>query len=43
MTILSILAGIALILSVASLIWPNPYLCPVAVILLSVALLVGNR
>lgn len=42
LSILSILAIIALVLAVASLIWPNPYLMPVAVILISVGLLVAR-
>lgn len=43
MTILTILAGIALILAVASLIWSQFPLLQVSVILLCVALLVSSR
>lgn len=42
MSILAILSVISLVLAVASLIWPNPYLMPVAVILISVGLLVAR-
>jgi hypothetical protein len=38
-----ILVIIALGLSLASLIWPKPFLVPIAVLLICVALLIGAR
>jgi hypothetical protein len=38
-----ILVIIALGLSLASLIWPKPFLVPIAVLLICVALLIGVR
>jgi hypothetical protein len=38
-----ILVVIALLLSIASLIWPKPFLGPIALVLICIALLVGAR
>lgn len=38
-----ILVFIALALSVASLIWPKPFLVPIALLLVCIALLIGAR
>lgn len=38
-----ILVVIALGLSLASLIWPKPFLVPIAVLLICIALLIGAR
>lgn len=38
-----ILVVIALLLTIASLIWPKPFLLPGAVLLVCIALLVGSR
>lgn len=38
-----ILIIIALLLSIASLIWPKPFLGPIALVLICVALLIGAR
>lgn len=38
-----ILVIIALLMSVASLIWPKPFLVPIALLLVCIALLVGSR
>lgn len=37
-----ILVVIALLLAIVSLAWPKPYVLPVAVLLLAIALLVGR-
>lgn len=38
-----LLVIIALLLTVLSLAWPKPFVLPVAVLLLAIALLVGGR
>lgn len=38
-----ILVIVALLLSIASLVWPKPFLVPIAVLFVCVALLIGNR
>lgn len=38
-----ILVVLALLLSVFSMVWPTPYLLPVAVLLVCVALLIGGH
>lgn len=38
-----ILVFIALLLSIGSLIWPKPFLGPIALVLICVALLIGAR
>lgn len=38
-----ILVIIALLMSVASLIWPKPFLVPIALLLVCIALLIGAR
>lgn len=37
------LVVIALVLSIASLIWPKPFLVPIALLLVCIALLIGAR
>lgn len=38
-----ILVVLALLMSVASLIWPKPFLVPIALLLVCIALLIGAR
>ena len=38
-----ILVILALLLSIASLVWPKPFLVPIAVLFVCVALLIGGR
>jgi hypothetical protein len=38
-----ILVIIALLLSIACLIWPKPFLGPIALVLVCIALLIGSR
>lgn len=38
-----ILVAIALAMSLASLIWPKPFLVPIALLLVCIALLIGAR
>jgi hypothetical protein len=42
MSILTIIAILCMVLGLAAIIFPNQYLCPLAIILLAVALLVNR-